>query len=107
MISPTITWTKNGKEFEYPSQWTIWAMPSVRENVGNRPMIISFLKFEASSGTGLQCCEDGFLWEEIKCEATHPSFKQPISQYFKLVYETFGFGRFRSHQHFLPVHFDD
>ena len=62
-------------------------MPSVREIVGNRPLIISFLKFEALSGTGLQCCEDGFLWEEIKCEATHPSFKQPISQYFKLVYD--------------------
>lgn len=106
MIAPKITWTKNGKEFEYPSKWTIWAMPSVREIIGNRPMIISFLKFEAIPDTGLQCCEDGFLWEEIKCEAIHPSFKQPISQYFKLVYETFGFGRFRSHLNFKEVHFD-
>ena len=71
-----------------------WAIPSVHEVVGKSPMgvrkhlmIKSSLKFKALSGIDTQCCEDSFLYDRIKCKATHPSFKQPISQYFKLVYD--------------------
>ena len=92
MIAPNITWTKNGKEFEFTHRF--WALPSVHEVVGKNPMGVrrhlmkkSSLKFEAISGIDTHCCEDGFLWDEIRCKATHSSFKKPISKYFKLVYD--------------------